>query len=330
MKTLIIYHKEDNDGIFSAAIIKHYLKARGKETEAFGADYTNLKTMTENDIADWKKKYEMVYMTDISFNDYTLMDKLYESYGSMNFVWIDHHAPVIEASKKNNHVFGKAAGYRSPDNSAIINAYMYFNIPKSGKYLDENAYEFPLLFKYLSAVDCWSWERQGLDFEYLRMINKGITIEYSLDFDKVFSLVEKIFEDDEWNDTTINKALNIGKPICEAEDNKNASLLENYGDGTWKVSGYPAIALFLQQGTSSTMFKSVKGKYDYGIVFKHQKTGEWVISLYILEDVPSKQSKYMHCGEYLKENYGGGGHAGAAGATISLEKFIEILRKKEI
>ena len=38
----------------------------------------------------------------------------------------------------------------------------------------------------------------------------------------------------------------------------------------------------------------------------------------------------FHCGTYLKNKYGGGGHEGAAGATISIDTFINILKTKSI
>ena len=54
------------------------------------------------------------------------------------------------------------------------------------------------------------------------------------------------------------------------------------------------------------------------MIFKHNPSGEWTISLYnIYED------DWFHCGEYLKRIFGGGGHVGAAGATLSENEFIK-------
>ena len=38
----------------------------------------------------------------------------------------------------------------------------------------------------------------------------------------------------------------------------------------------------------------------------------------------------FHCGDYLKKNYGGGGHEGAAGAQITETQFIKILKTKTL
>ena len=74
------------------------------------------------------------------------------------------------------------------------------------------------------------------------------------------------------------------------------------------------------------MFKELRnGNNQNGIVFKRTPTGDWTVSLYNVNDWDD-----FHCGEYLKNKYKGGGHLGAAGATISQAKFIKMLKTKEI
>ena len=92
-------------------------------------------------------------------------------------------------------------------------------------------------------------------------------------------------------------------------------------DGT----GRKCIALFIQGPTSSLIFSSIKNEYTNGVVFKHLKCGDWGISLY---NTDIKYDSEFHCGEYLKKNYGGGGHAGAAGCKVTEEQFIELLKNR--
>ena len=92
------------------------------------------------------------------------------------------------------------------------------------------------------------------------------------------------------------------------------------------VDGRNALALFMQDQTSSMVFASVKDKFTNGIVFKHKKDGTWTVSLYNT----NSDDHSFHCGEYLKKNYGGGGHEGAAGAQISETQFIKILKTKTL
>ena len=92
------------------------------------------------------------------------------------------------------------------------------------------------------------------------------------------------------------------------------------------VDGRNALALFMQDQTSTMVFASVKDKFTNGIVFKHQKDGTWSVSLYNTNrDEPSS-----HGGAYMKNNYGGGRHEGAAGAQITEEQFIKILKIKTL
>ena len=74
------------------------------------------------------------------------------------------------------------------------------------------------------------------------------------------------------------------------------------------------------------MFKCLKGTdIRHGLVFKHHPNGNWVLSMYNIND-----DEEFHCGEFLKEKYNGGGHKGAAGCTLTQEQFIEILKNKRI
>ena len=71
-KYLIIYHKEDNDGLFSMAIIYNYLTEEKhinrNMISLFGADYNMMENINiHTDIID---QYDYVYISNIScFND---------------------------------------------------------------------------------------------------------------------------------------------------------------------------------------------------------------------------------------------------------------------
>ena len=67
------------------------------------------------------------------------------------------------------------------------------------------------------------------------------------------------------------------------------------------------------------------GVVKNGIIFKRMSDGKWGISLYNtnLDDT-------FHCGEYLKKNYKGGGHVGAAGCQVTEAKFKRMLKTKTI
>ena len=55
-RCLLIYHKEDNDGVFSGALIYNYFKEHLKENniQLFGTDYNELNKLWENkEVYNW-------------------------------------------------------------------------------------------------------------------------------------------------------------------------------------------------------------------------------------------------------------------------------------
>ena len=346
-KYLLIYHKEDNDGVFSGAIFYNYLVNKlntSKENiELFGADYNLLSSYAaSHKVEELKCTYDSIIMTDISFNDPKYMKKLYKEFGT-DFIWCDHHKPIIDASYK--YKFAECPGIRNTTKSAILCVYEYLYDQFNEIYSTINKQanpEFPELFRILSGWDSWSYEREGYEFDYVRNINKGITTVLKLDFEKVLQKVSEIINDytnnPGYNNLTveidfIQHVYNIGKSLNEYEDNVMADIIKNSGDCSWKVivndeNGKPlartACALFHQGASNSTMFKSLIGKgIEQGLVFKHQSNGNWVLSMYNIND-----NAEFHCGEFLKEKYNGGGHKGAAGCTLTQKQFIDILTHK--
>lgn len=316
MKYLVIYHKEDNDGLFSMAIICNYLvnelKVPVNKIEIFGANYNDLAKFTLSNCDD----YTHVFMSDISFNDLNMMKKMYDKYGD-NFTWIDHHAPVIENAPKFG--FDKAKGLRDTHHSALQNAFTYL-YPKT---------ELPKVLHVLSAFDSMTAEQEGYTKEYCNFVNTGVNNKYDLQPKDIITYVHELI----YGYTAADNKADLAKFEADGKfenninDRNNKNIIKDYGDLTWTVENRKACALFLQGRSSSFMFETVKNEVLNGIVFKHQPDGNWTLSLYNTDD---DNNGGFHCGNYLKEHYNGGGHEGAAGATITQEQFIEILKKKSI
>lgn len=306
---LIVYHKEDNDGLVSMSIIYNYLRSKGVSQDEIaikGVNYNDLSTASKNGDFDKFLHYDHLYMTDISFNESDKMLELYNHYGC-DMTWFDHHAPIIKESERLG--FDKCDGKRATNHSALYLVYEYFHY-------DE---EIPDLLKILSAWDSFTFKENGYDLETVRSINTAFTIESQLNPSKTIKLVQNI------NNLSVKKFKNMGDIILNADDIRNRMLIESSGDGDFIVGdGRKAMALFVQGATNSVMFKSVAETHDNGIVFKYMPNGNWVVSIY-----NTNESDTFHCGEYCKKNYGGGGHVGAAGCTISTDKFIEIIKNKK-
>ena len=341
---LIIYHKEDNDGLFSMAIIYNYLihelHVDRKNIDLFGADYNDMgricidKGADEmNTIDKFMEDYTNIIMTDISFNDANVMKKLHKKLGN-NFCWIDHHAPIIKESFVQK--FDSCSGLRDTHRSAILNAYKYFYDVFDEYYNAKN--KLIELFRILSAWDSFTFEQEGFELDYVRNVNEGVNIEYNLKVDNIIRLVEWIIyckaDSTETYDDHCQKISDLieqlylnGNKYNTIQNNRYGKLCSDYGEPyKLNVDGRNALALFMQEQTSSMIFTSVKDKFTNGIVFKHKKDGTWSVSLYNT----NCDDHSFHCGDYMKKNYGGGGHEGAAGAQITESQFIKILKTKTL
>jgi len=335
-KYLIIYHREDNDGVFSAAIFYEYLINElhySLEDLCFiGADYNELaKFAKENPVKQLHEDFENIIMTDISFNDVSYMRALWKEFGS-HFIWCDHHAPIIRESIAHN--FDNIPGIRDTSRSAILCVWKYLYDQFDEAY---NTKKVPELLRILSAWDSWSYEREGYEFDFVRDVNKGTTIIYNLELGKANSIIGliKMWLKDESNilkDVNLIKQLHdYGHIINDYEDRTMENIIKNSGDTSWEIitphhNIHQACAIFHQGATNSTMFKCLNGtNIKHGLVFKHSKNGNWVLSMYNINDDCD-----FHCGDFLKEKYNGGGHKGAAGCTLTQEQFINILKEKRL
>lgn len=327
-KILVIYHKEDNDGLFSAAIVINYfiheLKCNKQNIIPLGVDYDDLTNMSDCQIFDWKLQYKYLVMTDVCFNDTKKMVKLKQDFGS-RFIWIDHHAPVIKESFKLK--FDDVEGERNTEYSALLNAYKFCYDPINVNRIEG---KIPELLRILSAYDSWSYEREGYTQEYVMAVNKAVTYTYNLDLDKCIDVCYKILYTDIIGIKDIGAFYTLGSGLINYDKSLYKNLVNYYGDFSWKLiddngNERKLCVLFYQAPTGSYVFESVKDKIDSGAIFKRLRNGNWVISLYNV-----RNEDEFHCGEYCKKKYKGGGHKGAAGCQVTEAKFKKMLKSKTI
>ena len=333
-KYLIIYHFEDNDGCCSAAILKYYfvneLKIDKNDICLLGVNYAILSQIYKNDFnfvlngkdMNMLTDFKHITMTDVSFNDFNAMKKIHDVY-EYNFIWIDHHAPIIAESIKQKYDT-LINGVRDTHRSALLNAYKYCYDTFDINYLEGNA---PYLLRILSAWDSFTFEQENIDFEYARRVNMGFTKWYNLDVDIWYNNIGNFINGTyEFNKSYADAGYKLGKKEADEYDERNEKILKNFGMPGFSVNNRPAMLIFMSEGTSSLIFKSVNKEYKNGICAKTSPTGNIVISLYNTD----RTDHSFHCGTYLHDKYGGGGHEGAAGATISIDTFNKILKTKEL
>lgn len=341
MNHLIIYHSEDNDGVCSCALIEDWLK-KTTILDEYGqsnvyrlpSNYASLaKLVEENDFDDYFGKYDYVWMTDVSFNDWHYMKRLYDMFGE-RFIWMDHHAPIIRDSEE--HGFSKANGFRDTGRSAILCVYHYLYDQRDADY---NTGEIPSILRLLSSWDCWAWTKEGLNEKFIRSFNTGVSVfsELSVDWylDRMDTLLLPGSHEENYrypldsNDSvrsSIAEYVNLGGQIIDRQDKANEALVLGYGEEGWSVDGEKNAIMIVTSGpTNSQMFKSVADKFEHGVVFKHSKEGKWLVSLY-----NTRNDITFDCGAYLKKKYNGGGHIGAAGCTLNDTEFFKVLWEKNL
>ena len=342
-KYLIIYHREDNDGLFSGSIMYDYLIHKlnidPENIDRLPADYNILAEFSkEMKVEELHQKYMSIIMVDISFNDWKYMKKLYKEFNT-DFVWCDHHAPIIHLSQEKH--FNDIPGVRDTNRSAILNVWKYLYDQFDEDY---NKRAVPEYLRILSAWDSWTYEREELDFEFCRNVNKGTTIKLNLDMNEILPIIRDLVEiyvdgknKFEFSMDELNKDFEeYGKILNRYDDIVMQNILNEYADKEWQLDlsdkeiavtkFRKACAIFHQGQSSSALFYSLREtnpELKNVIVFKHQNNNNWVISLYNIYDNDS-----FHCGDFLRDKYSGGGHKGAAGCTLTQEQFIKILKNK--
>lgn len=324
-KYLIVYHQEDNDGVLSAAIAADYLlnekEIDRKEIDFYPANYNKLSEQfkTKKSVREYFGTYDNVIFTDISFNDPAMMEEVNDV---THLIWVDHHKPIIDEMNKRN--FDEVHGVRDWSKSAILNMWQYLYDPFNTVYLDGNA---PILLRYLSAWDSFSYEREGLTLEQCMIINEAVNFEFQLNLEKFIENIGLFLETENEYDGSFIILYEEGEKIVRQKEESDRRFVEKCGEDGWSVgNSRTAIACVSSGQTSSVMFKSVADKYQNAIVFKREANGNWVISLYNI-----KEDHSFHCGKYLKENYGGGGHEGAAGCTIKdIDTICRMFKDKAI
>lgn len=352
-KYLIIYHKEDADGLVSAAIIYNYILYKlhnGDDDtiviDTFGATYNELTAMINQYGAANKgmivdilyHQYDCILMTDISFNESEVMKLLYNKFKD-SFVWIDHHFPIIHTSYKEK--FDCIPGKRDTRTSAIGLSYIYCYGDDMFKQLDEQIKEIPVIFRQLAGYDSFNWEYHNCTFEECYNVNKGFEYLTKLDFDIILIKVKNILSS--CDNTSLlynikNDYYDKGKEISEYEDEYWNNIIKTSGDDTFIIDGKygperKTLVLVIQGKTCSTYFKSlINTDIRNVVIFKRVPNPKdnkvWNASVY---NVRREDDEEFNVGMYLKKRYKyAGGHRGAGGMSLSNAQFNKIFKTRKI
>lgn len=296
---LVLYHGSDLDGVFSAALVASYYGENSVRCVPvnYGKEFPY-------DEIDNDTKF--VWVVDFSFEDKMseIAQKLQLDY-HITLKWIDHHESAIRKNQNANYINGA----RSIGIGACELVYRYL-------YGDEAT----SLIKYLSTYDVWDKER--FNWDLIMNIQYGVRARVGLDVSKAVGLLSRTM-----SSTFIRDLATEGRMILGWTDQVNEGYVKSSAfEG--KICGVKAVFMNTN-AMSSTTFKSYQGDYEVMVPFRYDNHGIVRFSIY------ADHNDKVNCAE-MAERFGGGGHKGAAGFQLDMEKekdlqlFIGLLKTSEL
>lgn len=295
MKTTVIYHRADFDGIFCREIAKKFLP----DSELIGWHY--------GDPAIDMPKEGVVYILDLSPDciDFTVNSP--DERNLSNVIWIDHHKSAIE--KWPNEI----QGYRIDGVAACRLAWQWFNSPTkadgrksvpSGKNVYyERIVSEPLSVRLAGEYDIW--DKRDPDAE---LFQHGLR---SLELD---DYIWKCLLSDE-SKTMVMELLQRGTAIQYAQTQQNKDIITSYGFDL-EFEGLKFLAC--NHARYNSLLFTAGLRTDHDACFGFKWTGKfWEVSLY---HAPGKEH---HDLSQIAVKYGGGGHRGACGFRLDKLPFLK-------
>jgi oligoribonuclease NrnB/cAMP/cGMP phosphodiesterase (DHH superfamily) len=313
MKNLIIYHRVDFDGVFSALTVKWFMsKSQSSEKiDLFGYTYGD----SLPDLEAFVKNYDFIWMVDISFDPESMifLKKSLDSGRLNGLYWIDHHITAIQNSEKYNYV--NMPGVRDKSRAATENAWLFLK-----NYVGSDPMNIPKVIQLISSYDIWDHTRFDWQKETLPL-QSALKTRYNVSVDEIWPIFDKLLTDSDF----LDELLVLGRDIDTYNKKRWASAVKSCAFEITVDDHIKGICCLMTDFTS-VAFQSVEDQYDIYCVANRLRDNLFSVSLYGYED----RLGSFNCGEYMMKHYNGGGHKGAAGGKLNLEQFNRLIRDKKI
>ena len=280
---LCIYHIADHDGKGSAAVVRSVYP----ETEFLGLNH-------DMEIPyDEIRKHDKIVVCDIALP----LEFMLELSRTTDFVWIDHHASVI--NEYNEHLANGGAeikGLRRIGTAACCLTWEYF-------YPDK---ELPEGLKLLGLNDIFDLRDSRVR-----------PFEYAVQSNGVNRPGDKIWDDLLNNRINIDEMVETGKAILSWIKVRNMRLVRSMSFES-EYNGLKCICANMPQGYSE-FYDSLPNvhEYDFMCNFFMNRRNSWNLSFYTSKDGIDVSK--------IAASFGGGGHVRAAGAS-RLKELPEFLK----
>jgi len=300
MKTVVIYHKADFDGIFCREIARKFLP----DAVLIGWDYGDPVPVLESPDTP-------LYLLDISIPE--LMGRDY-------VVWIDHHKSAMEK-------FPGVYGYQIDGVAACRLAWQWFaihqhnaqnqtneqlQVPLPGKqdFIDRLVAE-PWAVRLAGEYDIW--DKRDPDAELFQHGLRSQELQALWEILLQCSAPVKAGKQD-LADITVAALLDAGKAIQYAKTRENESIIKAAGF-TIEFEGLKFLACNAARYNSLLFSAALTPEHDacFGFAWRD---GHWNVSLY---HAPGKEH---HDLSRIAVKHGGGGHRGACGFRVKQLPFL--------
>jgi uncharacterized protein len=302
MKTTVVYHRADFDGIFCREIARKFLP----EAELIGWDHGDpYVTMPQEGL---------VYILDLSPD--CLNASAVETTIWNRIVWIDHHKSSIEKFSRGEFLHAQIPGYRIDGVAACRLAWQWFvrsngaqevppnrGLPGKENFISRQVPE-PLAVRLAGEYDIWDKRDPRAE-----LFQHGLR---SMELDR--SSWNYLLGDMPDSEVFVSALLKRGEAIQYAQTRQNESVIKEIGF-TFQWEGLTFIACNAARYNSHLFTAGILPEHDACFGFKW--TGkDWSVSLY---GVPGKPEVDL---SKIAVKYGGGGHKQACGFRTERLPFM--------
>jgi oligoribonuclease NrnB/cAMP/cGMP phosphodiesterase (DHH superfamily) len=298
MKTTVIYHRADFDGIFCREIARKFLPA---DTAFIGWDYGDAKidplTLAEG----------IIYILDLSPECLEGTENGVVLLRDRDLIWIDHHKSAIEKFSET------IPGYRIDGVAACRLAYQWFRItamssplllPGKQEFINREVLE-PLAVRLAGEYDIWDKRDPNAELFQHGLRSRELTdITWNYLLNNNHAGEECVFD-----------LLDSGRAIQYSQTRSNESVIREIGF-TFQWEGLTFLGCNASRYNSHLFAAGLRPEHDGCFGFKW--TGkEWSVSLY---GVPGKPDVDL---SQIAVKHGGGGHKQACGFRAKTLPFLK-------
>jgi hypothetical protein len=287
MKTLVVYHRSDFDGIFCCEIARRFLEVHKpsslREVTYVGWDFGTPRVSTDG--------HDELFVLDLppdclEFKDISeVKDRL---------VWIDHHKSSIEKWPKD------LPGFRIDGVAACRLAWQWFTstpadtLPLKEDFVSRRVSE-PVSVRLAGEYDIWDKRDPNADL-----------FQHGLRSCSLTGLWKDLL-DPRWGDELVQALLDSGKAVQYSKQHEDASVIKAFGY-TAQFEGLCCLVCNHARFNSHLFAAAIRPEHDALVGFNW--TGKvWRVSMY---HAPGKEHIDL---SVIAVKYGGGGHRGACGFT---------------